>query len=49
MLLCPDHDLDGDLLGVILPRTGRMASMPGRGYLVADGTVTGLQVALPDR
>ena len=49
VLLCPDHDLDGDLLGVILPRTGRMASMPGRGYLVADGTVTGLQVALPDR
>jgi S-DNA-T family DNA segregation ATPase FtsK/SpoIIIE len=46
VLLSPDHDLDGDLLGVVLPRAERMAPLPGRGYLVVDGVVDGIQVAL---
>ena len=48
VLLIPDHDLDGDLLGVTLPRQDRMAPLPGRGYLVANGAVDGIQLALPD-
>jgi S-DNA-T family DNA segregation ATPase FtsK/SpoIIIE len=48
VLLVPDHDLDGDLLGVVLPRQDRMAPVPGRGYLVANGSVDGVQVARPD-
>jgi S-DNA-T family DNA segregation ATPase FtsK/SpoIIIE len=47
VLLIPDHDLDGDLLGVTLPRQDRMAPLPGRGYLVANGTVDGVQLACP--
>ncbi|MEV5750763.1 FtsK/SpoIIIE domain-containing protein [Actinoallomurus sp. NPDC052308] len=49
VLLIPDHDLDGDLLGVGLPRTNRMAATPGRGYLVSDGTLDGVQVAQASR
>ncbi|MER7790447.1 FtsK/SpoIIIE domain-containing protein [Streptomyces sp. NPDC097640] len=45
VLLCPDHDLDGDLLGTELPRHDRMAPLPGRGYLVVDGVAAGVQVA----
>lgn len=45
VLLIPDHDLDGDLLGVMLPRQDRMAPLPGRGYLVANGSVDGVQLA----
>ncbi|MEU2353506.1 FtsK/SpoIIIE domain-containing protein [Streptomyces misionensis] len=45
ILLAPDHDLDGDLLGTTLPRHDRLAPLPGRGYLVADGIATGVQVA----
>jgi S-DNA-T family DNA segregation ATPase FtsK/SpoIIIE len=45
ILLCPDHDLDGDLLGTTLPRHDRMAAVPGRGYLVVDGAAEGVQVA----
>ncbi|HEX6500118.1 MAG TPA: FtsK/SpoIIIE domain-containing protein [Micromonosporaceae bacterium] len=48
VLLIPDHDLDGDLLGVTLPRQDRMAPVPGRGYLVANGAVDGVQLALVD-
>jgi S-DNA-T family DNA segregation ATPase FtsK/SpoIIIE len=47
VLLVPDHDLDGDLLGVVLPRQDRMAPVPGRGYLVANGSVDGVQLAYP--
>jgi len=42
VLLVPDHDLDGDLLGTPLPRQHRMAPVPGRGYLVTDGTIDGV-------
>ncbi|MFC0596865.1 FtsK/SpoIIIE domain-containing protein [Streptomyces palmae] len=45
ILLAPDHDLDGDLLGTTLPRHDRMAPLPGRGYLVTDGVANGVQVA----
>ncbi|MFF2964669.1 FtsK/SpoIIIE domain-containing protein [Streptomyces sp. NPDC057963] len=45
ILLAPDHDLDGDLLGATLPRHDRLAPIPGRGYLVTDGIATGVQVA----
>ncbi|MER5789512.1 FtsK/SpoIIIE domain-containing protein [Streptomyces sp. NPDC001980] len=45
ILLSPDHDLDGDLLGTALPRHDRMAALPGRGYLVVDGVASGVQVA----
>lgn len=47
VLLVPDYDLDGDLLGVTLPRQDRMAPVPGRGYLVTNGTVEGVQLACP--
>jgi DNA segregation ATPase FtsK/SpoIIIE, S-DNA-T family len=46
ILLVPDHELDGDLLGVVLPRQNRMAQLPGRGYLVSDGALDGVQLAL---
>ncbi|SEN79952.1 FtsK/SpoIIIE domain-containing protein [Actinacidiphila rubida] len=45
ILLTPDHDLDGDLLGTTLPRHDRLAALPGRGYLVTDGVAAGVQVA----
>ncbi|WP_245883007.1 FtsK/SpoIIIE domain-containing protein [Streptomyces hyaluromycini] len=45
ILLVPDHDLDGDLLGTTLPRHDRLAPLPGRGYLVTDGIAGGVQVA----
>ncbi|MEN3356460.1 MAG: segregation ATPase FtsK/SpoIIIE, family [Mycobacteriales bacterium] len=48
VLLVPDHDLDGDLLGITLPRLDRMAPVPGRGYLIANGTAEGIHIALPD-
>ncbi|MGH3415774.1 MAG: FtsK/SpoIIIE domain-containing protein, partial [Actinocrinis sp.] len=47
VLLVPDHELDGDLLGAALPRQHRMAPVPGRGYLVSDGALDGVQLALP--
>ena len=46
VLLSPDHEQDGDLLGVPLPRGHRMAQLPGRGYLVADGGLEGVQLVL---
>ncbi len=45
LLLRPDVDLDGDLLGATLPRRAPVALTVGRGYLVADGVVTLLQAA----
>jgi S-DNA-T family DNA segregation ATPase FtsK/SpoIIIE len=47
VLLMPDYDLDGDLLGVTLPRMNRLASLPGRGFLCVGGAVEGVQVAMP--
>jgi S-DNA-T family DNA segregation ATPase FtsK/SpoIIIE len=48
VLLMPDYDLDGDLLGVTLPRLNRMTPVPGRGFLAAGGACEGIQLALPD-
>jgi S-DNA-T family DNA segregation ATPase FtsK/SpoIIIE len=47
VLLVPDYDLDGDLLGVTLPRNDRLAPLPGRGYLVMNGSIDGVQLAEP--
>jgi len=47
LLLQPASDLDGDLFGLSLPRWPLAPSASGRGYLVADGSSTLLQMALP--
>jgi S-DNA-T family DNA segregation ATPase FtsK/SpoIIIE len=45
ILLRPDLELDGDLLGVTLPRrTIAPLNLPGRGFAVADGTATLIQL-----
>ncbi|MGH2808483.1 MAG: FtsK/SpoIIIE domain-containing protein, partial [Actinomycetota bacterium] len=46
LLLDPDLDVDGDLLGVRLPRRKAQPFPPGRGYLVRRGTFTLVQVAI---
>ena len=46
VLLVPDHELDGDMLGTPLPRHHRMAPLPGRGYLISDGRIEGVQLVL---
>ena len=45
IMLVPDRDLDGDLLGAQLPRRVHVAMQPGRGFLVADGEADLIQVA----
>jgi S-DNA-T family DNA segregation ATPase FtsK/SpoIIIE len=45
LLLQPDADADGDLLGVRLPRRPLVALGPGRGYLVEGGATEIVQVA----
>jgi DNA segregation ATPase FtsK/SpoIIIE, S-DNA-T family len=45
LLLVPQVDVDGDLLGVRLPRRGGAIFPPGRGYLVRRGRVDLVQVA----
>jgi S-DNA-T family DNA segregation ATPase FtsK/SpoIIIE len=47
LLLQPALDVDGDLLGVALPRRQIVPAMPGRGYLVADGRAALVHLALP--
>ncbi|MEZ0109127.1 S-DNA-T family DNA segregation ATPase FtsK/SpoIIIE [Catenulispora sp. EB89] len=46
VLLVPDHNQDHDLLGTPLPRHNPMAPLPGRGYLICDGTIEGVQLVL---
>ncbi len=48
VLLQPDTDADGDLVGVTLPRRTRGAWPEGRGYLAERGTAELVHVALPD-
>jgi DNA segregation ATPase FtsK/SpoIIIE, S-DNA-T family len=48
LLLSPQSQGDGDLLGVRLPRN-MVAGPLGRGLLVQGGAVTPVQAALPDR
>ena len=45
LLLHPENAVDGDLLGVRLPRAERLEQVPGRGYLVHGGTCAAIQVA----
>jgi S-DNA-T family DNA segregation ATPase FtsK/SpoIIIE len=47
VLLRPDVDLDGDILGASLPRRAPVAMVPGRGYVVNSGDAELIQVALP--
>ena len=47
VLLQPDVDYDGDLLGATLPRRAPVAVTTGRGYLASGGTVEFLQAARP--
>lgn len=47
VLLQPNIDFDGDLLGVTLPRRAPVAVTPGRGYLVSGGTCEFLQAMSP--
>jgi S-DNA-T family DNA segregation ATPase FtsK/SpoIIIE len=49
VLLQPNVDFDGDLLGVVLPRRAPVAVTPGRGYLAMGGTVDFVQCAGPTR
>ena len=46
LLLSPDTETDGELLGVRLPRRTNPVYPPGRGYLVERGTVELVQVAV---
>ena len=48
VLLQPDTDNDGDLVGVTLPRRTRGAWPEGRGFLAERGTAELIHVALPD-
>ncbi len=47
VLLGAIHDLDADVLGVMLPRHRPAHAPIGRGYLVADGQVEAVQLAMP--
>ena len=46
MLLRPNIDLDGDLLGVTLPRRAPVRLGVGRGYLIHNGEWDIVQVAV---
>lgn len=48
ILLQPDADVDGDILGTRLPRRSNPVFPPGRGYLVERGGLELVQVATPD-
>ena len=47
LLLSPNLDLDGDLLGARLPMRLHMEMSQGRGFLVCDGGLGLVQVAMP--
>ena len=47
VLLQPNVDYDGEILGVNLPRRPPVAVTPGRGYLVSGGTLDFLQAMSP--
>lgn len=49
LLLTPDLEVDGDLLGVRLPRQLLVDMVPGRGFLTRRGNVELVQVARPSR
>jgi S-DNA-T family DNA segregation ATPase FtsK/SpoIIIE len=45
VVLQPDVDVDGDLLGTVLPRRQVVPARPGCGYLVVDGRAELVQLA----
>jgi S-DNA-T family DNA segregation ATPase FtsK/SpoIIIE len=45
IVLCPSADVDGDVLGVVLPRRAGLARTPGRGYWVGGGEARLVQLA----
>jgi S-DNA-T family DNA segregation ATPase FtsK/SpoIIIE len=47
VLLRPNLDLDGDLLGTTLPRRVGVPLVPGRGFVVVDGAPRLAHLALP--
>ena len=47
VLLQPNVDYDGELLGVTLPRRAPVAVTPGRGYVVSGGMLDFLQAVSP--
>jgi S-DNA-T family DNA segregation ATPase FtsK/SpoIIIE len=49
VLLCPQGDLDGDVVGAMLPRRQATRAAPGRGYLVMDGGCSLVQLAQAPR
>lgn len=49
VLLQPDVDYDGDLLGVKIPRQAPVALSAGRGYACVAGEATLVQTLSPDR
>ncbi|MGL3807880.1 FtsK/SpoIIIE domain-containing protein [Paeniglutamicibacter sp. R2-26] len=49
VLLQPDVDYDGELLGTTLPRRAPVALTPGRGYLCVGGTSSFVQTMSPGR
>jgi S-DNA-T family DNA segregation ATPase FtsK/SpoIIIE len=48
LVLCPESDLDGEVLGTMLPHWPSSPPAPGRGYLVAEGRCALVQLARPD-
>ena len=48
VLLQPNVDYDGELLGVTLPRRSPVAMSPGRGYACGAGDMMLVQTATPD-
>jgi S-DNA-T family DNA segregation ATPase FtsK/SpoIIIE len=48
ILLQPDADVDGDILGTRLPRRSNPVFPPGRGYLVERGGLELVQLATRD-
>lgn len=47
ILLQPNVDMDGDLLGAKLPRKAPVELTQGRGYAVSNGTVQLIQAVQP--
>jgi DNA segregation ATPase FtsK/SpoIIIE, S-DNA-T family len=47
LLMAPRGSLDGEVLGVRLPRSTGGVAPPGRGLFVVGGSVSQVQVAVP--
>lgn len=49
VILQPNIDFDGDLLGVTLPRRAPVEITPGRGYVMSSGSIDLLQAVSPSK